>query len=136
VEKARIRGVEVSTAIVVTDNLTADFGYTYLDTENLDTGMELGERPVHQVSMRLGYFWRRCGISAFLEGQYRGRRYADEDNEERLDEYAVFDIVLNKDFGDHYQGFVRVDNILNKKDVTDAYDVDGTEFLAGVQMNF
>jgi len=136
VEKARIRGGEVSTAIVITDDLTADFGYTYLDTENLDTGMELGERPMHQVSMRLGYFWRQYGISAFLEGQYRGRRYADEDNEERLDEYAVFDIVLNKDFGDHYQGFVRVDNILNKKDVTDAYDVDGTEFLAGVQMNF
>ncbi len=136
VDEARTRGVEIGTSIGFAENLTADLGYTYLDTENLDTGKELEGQPMHQIDMKLGCYWSSMGLSAFLEGQYRGRRYDDAENEERLGGYTVFDLVVNKDFGDRYQAFVRAENILDKKGIEDAYDVDGAEFFAGLNMSF
>lgn len=133
IAEARTRGIELSASIDLVQNLTADLAYTYLDTEDLDTDKELPERPKHKFDMSLGYFWPKAGLSAFLEGQYLGHRYFDDENKERLGGYAVFDLVLNKDLGEHCQAFVRVDNLLGKKDIKDEYDLDGTECLAGIQ---
>lgn len=136
VNEARTRGVEISAAATFLENWTADLGYTYLDAENRETGKELEERANHELDMSLGWQQPSSGLSVFLEGQYLGRRYADEENADRLGGYALFDLVINKDFGDHYQTFVRVDNLLNKEGIEDAYDVDGTELLAGVNFRF
>jgi outer membrane cobalamin receptor len=136
VDEARTRGVEISAALDFLESWSANIGYTYLDTENLETGKELLERANHKIDMSLGWRHPSYGISAFLEGQYLGRRYADEENEKRLGGYTLFNMVINKNFAKHYQAFVRVDNLLGKKDIDDAYDVDGTEFLAGINMRF
>lgn len=52
--------------------------------ENRETGRELAERTNHKVDMSLGWRQPSSGFSAFLEGQYLGRRYADEENADRL----------------------------------------------------
>ena len=43
--RARSKGVEVVSQVVILDNLVATFNYTYTDTENLDTGRPLPREP-------------------------------------------------------------------------------------------
>ena len=43
--RARSRGVEVVSQVVILDNLVATFNYTYTDTEDLDTGRPLPREP-------------------------------------------------------------------------------------------
>ncbi len=56
--RARARGVEVSAEGPVTGNVNGGITYTYLDTEQLDSGLELPRRPRHSgsafVSVRRG----------------------------------------------------------------------------------
>ncbi|HEU4889018.1 MAG TPA: TonB-dependent receptor [Thermoanaerobaculia bacterium] len=58
VGRARARGVEVSAQGPVTTNINGGFTYTYLDSEQLDSGLELLRRPRHSgsafVSVRHG----------------------------------------------------------------------------------
>ena len=43
--RARSKGVEVTSQVVILDNLVANFNYTYTDTEDLDTGRPLPREP-------------------------------------------------------------------------------------------
>ncbi|MET0486958.1 MAG: TonB-dependent receptor [Candidatus Rokuibacteriota bacterium] len=43
--RARSKGVEFVSQVVILDNLVATFNYTYTDTENLDTGRPLPREP-------------------------------------------------------------------------------------------
>ena len=43
--RAKSKGVEVTSQVVILDNLVANFNYTYTDTENLDTGRPLPREP-------------------------------------------------------------------------------------------
>jgi outer membrane cobalamin receptor len=65
-----------------------------------------------------------------------GKRYEDEENTERLGSYAVWDFAATKDITDYAEIFARVDNIFGKKDIEDEYDIDGTEFFAGLKLKF
>lgn len=58
--RARARGVEVSAHSPVTSNITGGITYTYLDAEQLDSGLELLRRPRHSGS---AYVSVRHGIS-------------------------------------------------------------------------
>jgi vitamin B12 transporter len=60
VGRARARGVEVSAQGPVTANVKGGITYTYLDSEQLDTGLELLRRPRHSGSAFLSV---RHGIS-------------------------------------------------------------------------
>ncbi|MFO7752068.1 MAG: TonB-dependent receptor [Desulfobacteraceae bacterium] len=134
VDEARTRGVEAGVEIKLFENWTADVAYTYLDTENRITGNELEERPNHRIDISMAGRWPSAGLSVFLEGRYTGRRYADAGNEDRLGGYTLVDLTVNKDLGNSCQAFIRFDNLLGKKGIEDAYDVDGTEILAGISV--
>ena len=82
VGEARTRGIEFSASLDLIQNLSSELGYTLLDTENLDTGKELEERAKHKIDMNLGYDWQEIGMSAFLEGQYMGTRYFEDEEME------------------------------------------------------
>lgn len=60
VGRARARGAELSAHGMVTTNVDAGLTYTYLDSEQLDTGLELLRRPRHSGS---AYVTVRSGIS-------------------------------------------------------------------------
>ena len=134
VDEARTRGVEFGAEVALLENWTADVAYTYLDAENRNTGNELEERPDHKIDLSLSGRWPSAGLSVFLEGRYTGRRYADAENEERLGGYTLVDLTVSKDLGERCQAFVRLDNLLDEKEIEDAYDVDGTEVLTGISI--
>jgi len=136
VDKAMTQGIELSLASQIKDNLTARLGYTFLDTEDKSTKKELTYKPKHKLTLEFNWIIPEIGLNLNLEGEYIGKRYADEANTNRLGGYTIFNLTLTKDIGKNISIFARVDNIFGKKDIYDEYDIDGTEFLGGVKIKF
>lgn len=134
VDKAKTQGIELNLVSQIMDNLNANLGYTYLDTENKKTNKELTYRPRHKLTLMLNYKVPEIGLNVDLEGKYMGKRYDSDYN--RLGGYTVFNLALTKDIGKHAQLFARADNILGRKNIPDEYDIDGTEFLGGLRVKF
>ena len=136
IDEARTQGVELSLASQIIDNLTARLGYTFLDTEDKNTKKELIERPEHKLTLEFDWIIPEIDLNVNLSGEYIGRRYADAANTDRLGGYTIFNLALTKDIGENASVFARVDNIFGKKNISDEYDIDGTEFLGGVKIKF
>jgi len=134
VNKAMTQGVELSLSGKIRNNLTAKFGYTFLDTEDKSIGKELTYRSKHKVSVEFGWIIPEIDLNLNLEGEYTGRRYDSDYN--RLGGYTIFNLALSKDIGKYASIFARVDNIFGKKDIPDEYDIDGAEFLFGIKGKF
>ncbi len=136
VEDAMTQGVEVNLRACVTNNIKARLGYTYLDTENKLTGLELAYRPNHKLAAGVHVDVPGIGARLHLETFYTGERWKDADNTVELDDYWLFSASAAKEVGEHAEVFVKVDNVFNEKDIEDEYDIDGREFFAGVKLNF
>lgn len=55
VESAYTQGVELSTQFSVSEDFSLRGGYTYLNTENEETGAALNDRPEHQFKLSFNY---------------------------------------------------------------------------------
>jgi outer membrane cobalamin receptor len=136
IDEATTQGIEVNLVARLIDNLTTKLAYTFLDTEDEETGKELIERARHKVDLEFEFKVPRFGLNLNLAGQYMGRRYEDEENTERLGGYTICDFAMTKDITNYVEVFARVDNIFGKKNISDEYDIDGTEFLGGLKVKF
>lgn len=137
IDEAVMQGVEWSLDALLTDRLTANIGYTFLDTEDKSTKKELANKPRHKLTLEVGYKIPVIEVLANLEMKYSGRTYSDAANTDRLGGYTTLNLALTKNLGENTQVFARVDNLTGKKNVvTTDYDIDGTEFLAGLRVKF
>ena len=138
IDKVTTQGIEASLISQIMDNLTSKLGYTYLDTEDEKTGKELLERPKHKLDLEFDWKVTKFGLTLNLAGQYIGKRYYedDDDNIIKLGGYTIWNFALTKDITKYAEVFARVDNIFGKEDIQDEYDIDGTEFLAGLKVKF
>lgn len=144
-----VQGAELSLNYQVTKNLRGSLGYTFLDTKDkgdIYNGKELTRRPNHNVSVGLN--WKApYGIKTRLTGLYKGTRYKDRANTEKLSSYWLLNLGFSKEFNDLYEAFFNIDNLLdldeddidNKIDtstVNDEYDIDGTKYYIGMKVKF
>lgn len=136
VDKAMTQGLEFNLKTLLSDNISANLSYTYLDTEDKILKKELPNRPTHTVSIDINY--QIPGIDAILnyESIYTGNSYDDAENTENLGGYTVHNLAFSKHLNDNFQVFTRIDNLGGKKDIVNEYDIDGTEFLVGLRSNF
>jgi outer membrane receptor for ferrienterochelin and colicin len=132
IDEAVTQGVELSLTARVMQGLTARAGYTYLDTEDKNLHRELTYRSRHKASLELNQRFPEIGLNMNFAAEFHGSRY--DSDYERLGGYFVCNIAVTQDIGEHFQLFARADNILDKKNVDDEYDIDGIEFLAGLKM--
>lgn len=133
IDEAITQGVELSLTADLTRGLTARAGYTYLDTEDEKEHKELPNRSKHKASLELNQTFADLGLNLNIAGEYHGPRY--DSDYARLGGYFVCNVAVTQDIGRHFQVFARADNILDKKNIDDEYDMDGIEFLAGFKMN-
>jgi len=134
VGEAVTQGIELSLASQIIDNLTGKLGYTFLDTEDKKTKKKLTYKAKHKLDLGLDYEISRIALNINLIAEYIGKRYDSDYN--KLKDYTIFNFALTKDIGKYVQVFVRVDNIFDKKNIEDEYDIDGTEFLGGMKIKF
>ena len=136
IDEATTQGVEADLVARLTDNIMAKLAYTYLDTEDEETNKELIERANHKVDLELNWKILELGLNVNITGQYFGRRYEDAENTNKLGDYTLWDLALTKDITKYAEAFVRIDNIFGEENIVDEYDIDGTEFLGGLQITF
>jgi outer membrane receptor protein involved in Fe transport len=129
------RGVELSLRLRPLGNLDLRAGYTYLDTENRQTGDELLQRPRHSLSLVAGLALPSYGTDLSVSVDYRGERLAEtSDGLAELDPYTLVDLSIGQRIARWGRLFVRISNLLGEEDVIDEYDIDGTKVLAGFEL--
>jgi len=142
VGRARTEGYEAGAGLRILDGLTLNANFTYTDTENKDTGLELLRRPRHQVNFVLD--WRFMpGADLNLGMTYVGRRrdvvYDASYNENFVKDkaYTVFRIASSYELTRNFRLFARIENLFDKKyEEIPGYAVPGRSFYAGVKASF
>jgi outer membrane receptor for ferrienterochelin and colicin len=112
--EARTEGVDVVFSGEITKNLFGSVGYSFLDTENRDTGKELTYSPKHKLNFMLNWEIPDYGLSTNLRTEYVGAKWQDSDNTVKLSEYWVADICIAKDITKYGKISFSVDNIFDK----------------------
>jgi vitamin B12 transporter len=87
--------------------------YTYTITRDLETGSRLPRWPVHQGSVVLTY-QPIAPLSFTGTFRYVGARYNTTGDQQRLPDFYVINFSASYDITPSLQGYVRVDNILNR----------------------
>lgn len=136
VNEAVTQGVEVNLTSKIMSNLTGKIGYTFLDTEDKNTGNELVYRPKHTLKLTMNWKIPAIGSNINLGGLYFGKRFGDRENTEIYDPYIVINLSLTKDITRYGRLFLRIDNVFNKKEVLDEYDIHGTQFFGGLELRY
>ncbi len=108
VGKARIFGYESVLTVSPLDNLKFEFGYTWQDTENRDTGDELLRRPKNKCFSRIQYSpidKLKFGLSLL----YKGKRM--DSGSRSLKAYTKIDLDASYKLNAYAQVFAAISNI-------------------------
>ncbi len=145
VGKANILGVECSLGADVTDNFWVGVNYTYLNTEDEETGRELLERPRHRANLDTRYRFP-FGLTASAQLSYTNRQYFEKEVARRTyertkgDDFLLLNARLEQKLGEISgvtgRAFVEVSNITDR-DYTEAGELmPGRNFLAGLNFTY
>jgi len=134
--RAKTKGIETKLAFKPWKDLKIGINYTYLDTENKETGKELGRRPKHQVALDINYKFLDKG-NLNLSTTYVSSRWDDNANTKRLKQYAKIDLTVTYDLTKNFQIFARAENLFDKDYVQiRGYEMPKASFYAGVKASF
>ncbi len=120
VSSVRITGVEMDIRYFATDQLTLSANYTLYNSEILSfperaelEGKRLTYTPINQVKATLQWNYRffNSGIS-FL---YKGSQFTSDDNEQKIDPYTTFDIMVSRRLMDSLTASIEVMDILDNR---------------------
>ena len=121
VARARTQGLETGVKWQANPALAWNAGYTFTDSQDLDTGEELTRRPRNIA--RIGMDWR---VLAATELSLRARYQSSElvtANAARSPGWATLDVVVNQKLGRDVTAFVGVKNLFNRqRDFSNAND--------------
>jgi outer membrane receptor for ferrienterochelin and colicins len=135
VDEALTQGIELLTRFDH-EAFSLTLAYTYTDSENNETGLNLPYVPEHSFSMTPAYEYERyaLGISCVLT--CTGEQYKDSDNSSTIDGHSVLDARIYKKFGKAATLSLEADNILNSDKGDDGNYRSGRMFLAKLDFSF
>lgn len=139
VAEARIRGVELSGTVPLTEALRLEANYSWLDTEDKQTGQQLNERPTRSGAVSL--VWEHSALQATLRGEYIGpQKQASGTAQVTLPDYGLVSLDTRWAITPKLSLVVGVDNIADKRlDETGAlyaYPETGRYVHAGFDLAF
>jgi vitamin B12 transporter len=140
--RARTYGVETFVSWQVLTNLTARASYTWLKTEDLDTGTELIRRPENSGSVDLD--WKICPkLEADADALFVGRRADENFDDPSLpsnvtdSSYTKLDLSLRWHAQKHLEIFARAENLLDEHyQEAFGYPALGRGFYGGLRLQF
>lgn len=119
ISKAITQGFETEVSWLVISDLKAGFTYTYLQTEDKTTGMELDRRPMHTYGFVVSWYPTEkitARMDALMVGDRKDVDYSKFPYEQiTLDSYVKLDLSLHYKFNPHCEVFGRVENLLDEK---------------------
>ncbi|WP_102944333.1 TonB-dependent receptor [Stenotrophomonas sp. VV52] len=139
VAEARIRGMELSGTIPLAEGLRIDANYSWLDTEDKETGQTLNERPERSGAANL--VWEHGPLQATLRVEYIGpQKQASGTAQVTLPDYALVSLDTRWAITPTLSLVVGIDNIADKRlDETGAlyaYPETGRYVHAGFDLAF
>jgi outer membrane receptor for ferrienterochelin and colicins len=135
VEEAYTQGVELSLKGEPLPWLRLALGYTYLDTENKDTGKDLPYCPKHTLGLRLG-LTAPYGFSFEFGTQYVDEVYANTSNTKKIDDYWLTEAKVRKSLFEQAELFLEVDNLFDTDYGEPTRDWAGRTVFVGLRTRF
>lgn len=138
ISEAYTQGIEFNIGMNFTGNLQGRLGYTFVDSEDEETGEDLSYTPEHDLNAELNYKESRYIPHINLRGEYVGKRYTTGSSrtpKEELDDYFLVHVKFSKIFFKRFNTFLSIDNIFDKK-CEEESEMPGAEFLGGMSVNF
>ncbi len=119
VQEAKTAGLEAFTELAIVDELKVRFNYTFLNTEDVDTGEELIRRPREKVALNVDYRFGEKG-NLNLTGIFVGDR-TDKDfstwpaTTVILESYTLVNLAGSFAISDRLKLTGRVENLLDEQ---------------------
>ncbi len=113
VYKVGTKGFELSADYDITENHMLNANYTYVKTEDKQTGNDLTYKPENTFNIGLTskFGW---GISSYLSVNYIGEQYLDSANTNKAGGYTIFNAQISKEITKGLAARIGVDNIGDK----------------------
>ena len=89
-------------------------GYTLLDSEDLDTGKTLKERPRHQIKLGVDYENKAWNTLLTLRGVYQSQEFIDADNRLESPAWTTWDVKLTQRVSEGFSVFTGIDNLTDE----------------------
>ncbi|TEW53962.1 TonB-dependent receptor [Psychromonas sp. RZ22] len=109
--EAITQGVDISTGYLFSDNFDTQLSYTYLQSEDKETGLVLTNRPEHLAKLQFSYKVPVIASTFSVYGNYQSKEYIDVDNLITSPEYSTFDFKINTSLDHGITLFMGVDNL-------------------------
>jgi vitamin B12 transporter len=132
--RARTQGLELTAQSKRGGKLDAEFTYTLMATENLDTGKPLLRRPEHKASLRAT--WRPDKKTVVTAGiSYVGER--EDVGSTTLEAYTTVDVAAHWDVRPTLRLFAKISNLFDEEyEEAVGYGTAGRTLTAGVRATF
>jgi vitamin B12 transporter len=117
---AKSQGWEANTRLILAEGLPfmklldIQGQYTYTITRDLETGARLPRWPVHQGSLVLTY-QPHDPLILTATFRYVGSRFNTTGNQQPMPDFHVINVAASYQFTPSVQGYVRVDNLLDRQ---------------------
>ncbi len=130
IAEAKTTGIELMWSWGLPKGFALSGNFSWLDTENEETGDELEGRPDCKGSLKLRYEHPGAGVCANLRANYVGDTHYEEEDE---DHFTTVDAYVSKEVSKNLELFAGIDNIFNaKRD----YTVAPTFYYAGIRLGY
>lgn len=135
VKEAVTQGADLTAKMLLNDYFTLAAGYTYTDSEDEESGLELTYTPNHQVHLSPAYEYKPLGLGVASVVSYSSRQYSDAANLIELDEHAVVDANVYKRLGQRGKLTFQADNVFDSDKGDDRNFREGRTFLVKLDVN-
>jgi outer membrane cobalamin receptor len=139
IKSAIIKGLEMELKAKLSKYVTAEIGYTLLDTEDEDTKKDIIYRPKNKIDAKLDMTVEKTSFTFSLN--HVGKRYHNDPDINgdriRLDKYTVYNAKLSHKFSDTTKVYLKGENIFDKEYVYQRdYPMPGIAFYGGMEVLF
>ncbi len=107
------QGAEVIATIVPLTNLAVSANYTYTESTDKNTGLDLPRRPRHTTSIRSDYTWTN-GLATGATIRYVGKAWENAANTNKINSYVLVDATVRYPLTASLELTGRVENVFNE----------------------
>lgn len=133
ISRAEIRGIETGLKIRLPKGLNISAGYTYLDSEDKETGEELTRRPRDKFNIAVLYSYNDLSVMAtftFVEKRF------DSSVKRYLASYSVANLAMNYKLSKATTFFTRIENLFDSDyEEAGSYGTPGLSVYGGLRVS-
>jgi len=132
--RAETKGFEIGAKLLPIQDLTIGANFSYLDTKDKETGLELLRRPKRQVNLDINWRFLEKGnlnLDINYVGSCKAYGYISQKD------YATVNLFSSYDITDKFQIFGRIENLFDRAyEEVRGYATPGRSFYAGCKVTF